>query len=433
MVSHFRLGPHSDSDPALVVGAMDEDLQGRRLLLDLYAAALGAVEGRQAVRHVLAQYSWDGPAWVVAVGKAAESMTRGTLEVLGERCVGGLLIGRDAPGDPQSLGKQRIRWTIGGHPIPDEGSLAAGAQLLRHLAATPADASLLFLLSGGASSLVEVPVAGVSLDTLQRINRWLLGSGLPIGAMNRVRTAVSRVKGGGLLALLPNRCLRVLAISDVPGDDPGVIGSGLLVPRGDLVQSLEDLDLPTWIRDATALGLAARPATLPPSPAVELVARLEDAKQAAAAAAGDLGLPVQVHGGFLEGDASERGRELARLLIMGPPGVQVWGGETTVRLPARPGRGGRNQHLALSAAIEIAGRTDCLLLAAGTDGSDGNTGDAGALVDGGTLERGTLDGLDARDCLARADAGTFLAASGDLIHTGPTGTNVMDLALGLRL
>lgn len=414
------------------MGAMDEDLQGR-LLLDLYAAALRAVEGREVVRRALARRPWDGPAWLVAVGKAAESMTRGALDVVGERCVGGLLIGREAPGDPRSLGEHRIRWTTGGHPIPDEGSLAAGAQLLRHLAATPADASLLFLLSGGASSLVEVPVAGVSLDSLQRINGWLLGSGLPIGAMNTVRTAISRIKGGGLLALLPDRALRVLAISDVPGDDPGVIGSGLLVPRGDLGQALEPLDLPSWIRDAMALGLVGRPAILPPGPPVELVARLEDAKQAAAAAAGDLGLPVQVHGGFLEGDASERGRELARLLITGPPGVQVWGGETTVRLPVHPGRGGRNQHLALAAALEIAGRTDCRLLAAGTDGSDGNTEDAGALVDGGTLQRGALDGLDARDCLARADSGTFLASSGDLIQTGPTGTNVMDLVLGLRL
>jgi hydroxypyruvate reductase len=415
------------------MASMNEDFQGRRLLLGLYAAALRAVDGRGAVRRRLADGPCNGPAWVVAVGKAAESMTLGALDVLGGRCVGGLLIGREAPADLRSLREHRIQWAIGGHPVPDEGSLAAGAQLLRHLAATPADSSLLFLLSGGASSLVEVPVTGVRLDSLQRMNRWLLGSGLPIGAMNRVRAAVSRIKGGGLLALLPDRALRVLVISDVPGDDPGVIGSGLLVPRLDLGQSLAGLDLPTWIRDATALGLAGRPATLPPGPELELVARLDDAKEAAAVAARHLGLPARVHGAFLEGEASEGGGELARRLRDSPPGVQVWGGETTVRLPANPGRGGRNQHLALAAALEIAGRTDCLLLAAGTDGSDGNTEDAGALVDGGTVERGTLEGWDARDCLARADAGRFLAASGDLVHTGPTGTNVMDLVLGLRL
>jgi len=110
----------------------------------------------------------------------------------------------------------------------------------------------------------------------------------------------------------------------------------------------------------------------------------------------------------------------------------VWGGETTVRLPHCPGRGGRNQHLALAAAVELAGRPDCYLLCAGTDGTDGDTEDAGALVDAGTLERAAVDGLDARDCLARADSGALLAASGDLIHTGPTGTNVMDLVLGLK-
>ena len=227
---------------------MDEDLQGRCLLLDLYAAALRAVEGRRAVRRALAEGPWEGTARIVAVGKAAESMTLGALDALGERCVGGLLIGREAPADPRPLEEHRIHWTAGGHPVPDWRSLAAGDRLIRHLAATPAEASLLFLLSGGASSLVEVPVAGVSLGTLQRINRWLLGSGLPIGATNTVRTAVSRIKGGGLLALLPNRPLQVLAISDVPGDDPSVIGSGLLVPRGDLGQAVGTLDLPSWIR-----------------------------------------------------------------------------------------------------------------------------------------------------------------------------------------
>jgi hydroxypyruvate reductase len=412
---------------------MSEGFGGRRLLLRLYAAALRAVDGRHAVRSALSDRPSTGSLWLVAIGKAAESMTLGALDALGGRCVGGLLIGREVPADPRPLADFRVQWMVGGHPVPDEGSLSAGSCLLRHLADTPADASLLFLLSGGASSLVEVPVAGIGLPELQRINRWLLGSGLPIAAMNRVRSAVSLVKGGGLLAFLPDRPLRVLAISDVPGDDPAVIGSGLLVPRQDLVQSLALMDLPPWLRNWTALALAGRPPAVPQGPAIELVARLEDAKQAAAREARDLGLPVAVQDRFLDGDAAERGAELARALRDGPTGVQVWGGETTVRLPPDTGRGGRNQHLALAAALEIAGRRDCLLLAAGTDGSDGNSEDAGALVDGGTLERGTLDGFDAQDCLARADSGTFLAASGDLIHTGPTGTNVMDLVLGLRL
>jgi len=411
---------------------MTEQDRGRGVLLRLYGAAVGAVEGRGAVRRALSHRPQVGTQWLVAIGKAAESMTLGALDVLGERCVGGLMIGREAPRDPRPLTDHGIQWMVGSHPLPDERSLAAGSGLIGCLGDAPVDSAILFLISGGASSLVESPVDGIGLDDIRGANRWLLGSGLPIGAMNRVRTALSRIKGGGLLAFLPQRQPRVLAISDVPGDDPGVIGSGLLVPCPDLAETLPALGLPPWLLERTALGLAGRPAALPPAPEIELVARLADAMRAAAQEARDLGLGVHLDPVFLEGEAGERGTELARTLRDGPPGVRIWGGETTVRLPAHPGRGGRNQHLALAAALEIAGRADCLLLAAGTDGSDGNSEDAGALVDGGTLERGTLDGLDPRDCLARADAGRFLAASGDLIHTGPTGTNVMDLVLALK-
>jgi glycerate 2-kinase len=156
------------------------------------------------------------------------------------------------------------------------------------------------------------------------------------------------------------------------------------------------------------------------------------AKSAAAAAGRRVGLRVQLHEHPVEGDAALAGRRLARALLDGPRGLHVWGGETTVRLPDSPGRGGRNQHLALAAAIELAGHPDVLLMSAGTDGTDGPTDDAGAIVDGFTLERAGDAGLDAAASLARADSGSLLEASGDLIRTGPTGTNVMDLILGYR-
>jgi glycerate 2-kinase len=223
--------------------------------------------------------------------------------------------------------------------------------------------------------------------------------------------------------------VRVLAISDVRGDDPAVIASGpLTLPRdaGDIAALPAD-----W------RGLGAR--VTPPDPAwfdtvdYEIVATLDDAKRAAALVL-QRDWPVVLHPEFVAGDALDAGRRLARVLIEAEPGgVHIWGGETTVVLPPRPGQGGRNQSLALAAAIALAGAGRIALLAAGTDGSDGPTDDAGALVDGGTLERGELAGLDAAAALAAADAGRFLAASGDLIHTGPTGTNVMDLMLGLRL
>jgi hydroxypyruvate reductase len=166
---------------------------------------------------------------------------------------------------------------------------------------------------------------------------------------------------------------------------------------------------------------------------MELVATLAIAKAAVASAAReDPETPVWMSLAPLEGDATKTGRRLARQLITGRPGLYIWGGETTLCLPQRPGRGGRNQHLALAATIELAGRNDILLLSVGTDGTDGPTEDAGALVDGGTLERASLAGRDANEALARADSGTLLEASGDLIRTGPTGTNVMDLVLGHR-
>ena len=411
----------------------DNPQEAHHWLEHCYAAALKAVDGRQRVRLALEDRPLPGPAWLIAIGKAAGAMAMGAVDHLGSRCLGGLIIDKAPPADPRPFAALGIEWMTGGHPIPTGESLAAGERLFTALARTPPGATLLFLISGGASSLVEVPVAGLRLAELQQMNRWLLGSGLPIGAMNQVRTAVSRIKGGGLLTELPARPRRVLAISDVPGDDPAVIGSGLLVPTPDLGSTVARLELPTWLRGWVDAGLVQRDGQPDQGPAIELVATLDMAKSAAAAAARALGLPVLVHPELLAGDAAERGRDLARRVIDGPPGMQVWGGETTVRLPPQVGRGGRNQHLALAAAHELCGHPDCLLLAAGTDGSDGPTDDAGALVDAWTVERAAIDGFDAADCLARADSGSLLAASGDLIHTGPTGTNVTDLVLGLKL
>ena len=428
--------PTNPFGPAPAVAQPDPERtrQARRRVESVFAAALQAVDGRAAVRRALGAAAPAAPWWLIAIGKAAAAMTLGALDCLGSQLLGGLVIDKAPPPDPRPFAARGIEVLTGGHPLPTAASIQAGAALLAALARTPPDATLLFLISGGASSLVEVPVAGLDLAQLARLNGWLLGSGLPIGPMNRVRTAVSRIKGGGLLTALPRRPLRVLAISDVPGDDPAVIGSGLLVPASGLEAAVAALELPPWVRAWVDRGLLGRAAPTRPGPPIQLVATLTLAKAAAADAARAAGLPVRVHPEFLAGDAAERGRELARQVRDGPPGLQVWGGETTVRLPARPGRGGRNQHLALAAALELAGCRDCLLLAAGTDGSDGAgaDADAGALVDGGTLARAALDGYEATDCLRRADSGRLLAAAGDLIHTGPTGTNVMDLVLGLR-
>mgnify|MGYP001809630380 CR=1 FL=1 len=412
---------------------MSDPDAARRLLTHILAAALRAVDGRRSVARALRDSPLAGPVWICAIGKAADAMTRGAVDVLGQQCIGGLLVTKSGHLDPAATWRDGIETLIGGHPLPTADSLYAGTRLLDAIQSAPRTATLLFLVSGGTSSLVEVPVAGIGLDEVRAVNRWLLASGLPIQSLNLVRKSLSQIKAGGLLGRLVDRPVRALAISDVAGDDPRVIGSGLLVPEPDLGQRVAELQLPGWLRGQVAHGLTARGTTTDSGPRIELVATLADAKSAAAAAAEPLVRPVRLHDDLVQGDAAESGRRLARVLMDDAPGLHIWGGETTVRLPEPPGQGGRNQHLALAAAIEIAGRHDCLLLSAGTDGSDGPTEDAGALVDGGTLERAELAGLDAEDALRRADAGSLLEASGDLLRTGPTGTNVTDLILGLRL
>ncbi|EGV20348.1 Hydroxypyruvate reductase [Thiocapsa marina 5811] len=420
------------SNPSFGAVSMADTAFARCLLLDVFAAALRAVEGRAVVGQALVARPPEGPVWICAIGKAAQSMALGACDALGSGLVGGLLITKPGHLDPAPFAGRGIECLLGGHPVPDAGSLAAGQRLLCALGELRSQTEVLFLLSGGASSLVEVPVAGLDLADLRRMNRWLLGSGLPIDAVNRVRKSVSRIKGGGLLSALGDRPTRVLAISDVPGDDPGVIGSGLLVPEVGLAEGIARLDLPAWLSDWVERGLTERGPLPRPGPCVELVATLDTAKAAAAEAGRRAGLAVRVEAQPLEGDAVLAGRRLARALLAGPPGLSIAGGETTLRLPDAPGRGGRNQHLALAAAIELAGHADAALLSAGTDGTDGPTEDAGALVDGATLERIRDAGLDAAHGLRHADSGRLLEASGDLIRTGPTGTNVMDLILGWR-
>ncbi len=357
-------------------------------------------------------------------------MAMGAAEVLGERLLDGLVISKPGHLDHEMLTAQGLQGIEADHPVPGMRSLQAGERLLGFLAGLPAGRPLLFLISGGTSSLLEVPREGVDLATLQRVNRWLLGSGLPIQSMNRVRRALSAIKGGGLLTYIGRRPVLALMISDVQGDDPAVIGSGLLFPDGESEDELAGIDFPDWLRPLLASG--RRPLAGGTQVEGHILATLRDAREAAAAAARQLGYQTRVSHAFISAEAETVGRRLALELHDALPGVYVWGGEPVVRLPARPGRGGRCQQLALAAATVISGRDDLVFLAAGTDGGDGPGADAGALVDGATLGRARRQGYDPRDCLDRADAGTLLAATGDLIQTGPTGSNVMDLMIGLR-
>jgi hydroxypyruvate reductase len=346
----------------------------------------------------------QAPVWVAAVGKAALAMARGAHAALGAAIEHTLIITHEADDSRRALANA-VEYCVGAHPLPDARSLAAGARLLEWVRALPPRAQALFLISGGASSLVEVLQPPYTLQDLQTLNRAGLSSGIAIAEFNRRRLALSAIKGGRLTAQLNARAALALFISDVPGDDPALIGSGLLGPASEGADQVQR----------------------------SIVACIDDAVAAVATSAAALGLTVQASSRRFGDSALRLAARFAHELALAGTQLCVWGGESTVALPEHPGRGGRSQHLALAAARLIAGHPQLLLLAAGTDGADGVTDDAGALVDADTCARAALAGLDADACLAAADAARALEASGDLLYTGPTGTNVGDLVIGLKL
>lgn len=400
----------------------------RRLLLAAFQAAIAAVDGAACVRRRLHAEPLTGAVHLIAIGKAACAMARGAHEVLGARIADAVIVTKRGAAEP-------LPWPVieAGHPVPDQASLEAGTRVAEFIERLPRDAAVLVLLSGGGSALLEQLPPGMGLAELRRLNEWLLGSGLDIHAMNAIRKRLSRMKGGRLAQRLAGHAVLCLAISDVRGDDPRAIASGPLTAEPAVGPDLATL--PEFVRTLLA---SAAPLPRPDDRCFagvryEIIARNDDAKRAAGETLARAGYRVVIEPAFIEGDAQEVGTRLGATLCAAPVGeAHVWGGETTVVLPPQPGRGGRCQALALSAARSLAGTDGACLLAGGTDGSDGPTEDAGALVDGATIARGKDAGLDAGRALAAADAGTFLEASGDLIHTGATGTNVMDIMVGLR-
>ncbi len=377
----------------------------RQLLAAVLRAALAAVDGRTCTARALQADPLPAgvPVQVAAIGKAACGMAAGAHEALAGRIQRTLIITKDGHAGAQAATLPGVEVLESSHPMPDARALAAGLRLLDFVDQMPADVLPLFLVSGGASALVEVLRPGATLADLTALNAAGLASGEDINSLNRRRGELSLIKGGRLAQRLRGRCARALFVSDVPGDDPAVIGSGLM----------------------------ARALAGPDAVSRRVVARIEDAMQAAAAAAP--GLSVNLATERFEGEAARLAVRFSHELALSSAQLHVWGGESVVTLPASPGRGGRNQHLALAAARLLAGSEDLLLLAAGTDGTDGPTPDAGALVDSDTCGRVSLTGLDVEDCLRRADSHPALEAAGDLLHTGPTGTNVGDLVVGLKL
>jgi glycerate 2-kinase len=429
----------------------------RELLIELYTVATGAVNPGPAVAQRLARLDRAARRrWILALGKAAIPMARAAVETLaswGQEPVGGVIVGPAAHAPPHGC----LPVVPGDHPEPGAASLAAAEALGEATSRIGAEDDVWVLLSGGASSLLAAPVPGLTPAELTALYRLLLGSGLDIAAMNRIRKRFSRWGGGRLAAALAPARVQVFVVSDVIGDDLASIASGPCVPdtatAADVRRLLEGAGLWDRIPDAARrLVLATESGETAETPkpgdrafarvTLELIASNRLALEAAARRAAELGLATEVAESPLAGEASATGASVAAMLVQHcrRPGIPqpapsrccIWGGETTVTLGDAPtGLGGRCQELALAAARALDGTPGVALLAAGTDGRDGPTDAAGAIVDGRTWRAVAAAGRDPVRDLAAHDAYRALDAAGALLKVGLTGTNVMDVVIGI--
>jgi glycerate 2-kinase len=410
-------------------------------LESLFRSAVAAAHPDSCLPPNLPEPPARGRLVILAAGKAAGAMTQVAerdYAALPPTRLAGLAVTRHGYGRPTT----RIPVVEAGHPVPDKAGISAAKRALKLADEVDADDLVLVLLSGGASANWIAPAPGLTLEEKQATTRALLKSGAAIGEINTVRKHLSRIKGGRLAKRASPAKVVTLAISDVPGDDPAVIGSGPTIPDP---STLEDaraiaarygLALPDAVRRALE-----DPANETPKPGDEvfaatdyrIVARPADALAAAAGRAKAAGYECIVLGGRLQGEAREVAAEHARLALSvraeGRRAVILSGGELTVTLRGQ-GQGGPNQEYALGLAIHLGGAPGIAGLAADTDGTDGGGGrpddPAGAFVDETTLTRAQVAGLDPAAFLADNNSTGFFNGIGDLFRPGPTFTNVTD-------
>jgi len=404
----------------------------------LRAAIDAALPARTLARHLPAPPR--GRCLVVGGGKAAASMAQALEAAWPDVPLSGLVVTRYGHAVPT----QRITITEAAHPVPDAAGLAATQRMLDLVATARPGDLVLALVSGGGSALLSAPVPGITLADKQALNRALLGAGVPIGLMNRVRPLLSRIKGGGLARAVPQGVdLVTLLISDVPGDDPAVIASGPTVPAARATHAEARAILARFgiVPPPAVAALLAGPDLPPPTVAaadVRLIASPMMALQAAAACARSHGVTPLVLGDAIEGESREVATVLAGMARSvaehgqpaRAPALLLSGGETSVTLRgATGGAGGRNTEFCLAFALALDGVAEggrIWALAADTDGIDGNQDAAGALVGPDTLHRARALGLDPRAVLDGHDSFRLFEAVGGLIRTGPTHTNVND-------
>jgi glycerate 2-kinase len=380
---------------------------------------------------------------VFGCGKASGAMAVSAEGVLGDRIVDGLVVVKDGYTAPT----QRIRLVEAGHPVPDARGEAAALKILEGVGASGRDELVLFLVSGGGSALTPAPAPPVTLAEKQETTRLLLDAGATINELNAVRKHLSLLKGGQLARAAAPAMVVSLLLSDVVGDPLDVIASGPTAPdRSTFAEALAVLDrkgiaarVPAAVRQRLRAGAEGRIKDTP-KPGDRLFERVRNivignnalVVDAAAAEARRLGYRAELLTRSLQGEARDVARDLvARARALPPRTCLIAGGETTVTVRGR-GRGGRCQEFAVAAALELRPGEPLTILAAGTDGTDGPTDAAGGLADEATITRGERAGRSARAALDDNDTYTFLAAAGDLLRSGPTNTNLLDVYLLLK-
>ena len=413
----------------------------------IFGAAVDAVSAYRVFEQV-ADLPIIGSCRVVGAGKAAMTMAAALEQCFPNASFEGEVVVPhgyiDSFRDQLALPKA-IKVSEGGHPIPNINSKRAAERALSVAKDCGRNETLIVLLSGGASALWSAPIKGLSLQDIRTVNQMLLHSGADIHQLNTIRKHLSAIKGGRLAeAAWPGHVV-TLAVSDVIGDDSSVIGSGPTVgdpttwqDAADIIQRL-DLQLPTAVHQYLQLGIeGGLPDTPKPSAKLlqqcvfRLLASNADALKAAEVAAQNMGYEVVSVDHDVCGEAREVGAAMAqRVLRLKPGQCFIWGGETTVTVRGN-GKGGRNQELALAAACVLAGASlDAVLLSGGTDGIDGPTAAAGGWVTPDTVPMALAHGVDPHVALEANDAYNCLHASRQLLITGPTHTNVMDVGIGL--
>jgi len=417
----------------------------------IFDAALAAGDVRPLVIRALASVAKPahGRVLVVGAGKASGAMAAAVEEAWGDRITDGVVAVKDG----YTVPTRHVRLLEAGHPVPDERGAAAARQIHALAQSAAADDVVLVLVSGGGSALTPAPVPPITLGDKQAMTRLLLAVGATINQLNAIRKHCSLLKGGQLARAAAPARVEALLLSDVVGDPLDVIASGPTTPDvSTFVEALDILDrfalrerAPQSIVQRREQGVRGQlPET--PKPGDPLFARVRNTVignnalvvEAAATRARELGFTPHVLTRSLEGEAREVARQfvqMARAIRAGrgpvtPPACVIGGGETTVTVKGR-GKGGRCQEFALAAALDMEGLRDVVMLAAGTDGTDGPTEAAGAMVDGESVARARARGADPAASLAENDSHDLLVGIGDLVTTGPTNTNLLDLYLAL--